>query len=440
MKNIIRRILEEFQEWEVPLPISREVSLPDFPPSIRKVQVLMGVRRAGKTWILYQKMHSLLNAGLDKRKILYLNFEDDRLNQFLDDDFQTILDSYFDLYPDLTQSNDLAFFFDEIHLIPGWEKFIRRLIDQEKMQLFVTGSSAKMLSSEIATTLRGRGWPQEVFPCSFSEYASFKGWDQKMPLTAKNCSKLKQWANDYLIWGGFPEALYISQDMHSALLQNYVNSVVFRDVIDRYQLKNAHVVKLFLMHCLQQLAAPLSVNKTFNRLKSQGIAIGKNSLYDYLSYFEDAYALFSVPIFNYSEQKRHTLPKKIYAVDTGIISAYSIKPHFEIAARLENAVFCSLRRLTKEIFYYKTHKQLEVDFVTISSTGQLQIFQVCHDMQNPETRQRELQAAIQAAEELQLNICIIITNDTEEILKQGPISIDCIPYWKWALQLTKISY
>ena len=121
---------------------------------------------------------------------------------------------------------------------------------------------------------------------------------------------MRQYAKEYLIWGGFPEGLFLSKELHSALLQNYVNTVVFRDVVDRHQLKNAHVVKLFLMHCLRQLAAPLSVNKLFNRMKSQGLTIGKNSLYEYLSYFEDAYALFTVPIFDFSEQVRQINPKR----------------------------------------------------------------------------------------------------------------------------------
>lgn len=431
MKQVIQTLIKEFQDWEIPTPFVREIHFETFPINIRKVQVLMGVRRGGKTWIFYQKMHELIKNGLEKRKILYLNFEDDRLEGFSSQDFQEILDAYFDLNPDLIKSNDLAFFFDEIHLVEGWEKFLRRLLDQEKMQLYVTGSSANMLSSEIATTLRGRGWSQEVFPCNLSEYADFKGWDKRLPLTPKRASELRKIAKDYLFWGGFPESLFLSKDLHSALLQDYMNTVVFRDVVERHKITNAHQVKLFFMHVLRQLAAPLSVNKLFNRIKSLGHTVGKNSLYEYLAYFEEAYALFCVPIYNFSQAVQQVNPKKVYAVDPGIITAYSIKPDFENAARLENAVFCALRRGCKQIFYYHTQTKQEVDFLTLSETGNLALYQVCHDISHPDTRQREVHALFTAMQELELKTAFLITDDHEEMITLDGLTIECIPFWKW---------
>ncbi len=433
MKQVIQTLIKEFQEWEIPDPFAREMHFEVFPPAIRKVQVLMGVRRGGKTWIFYQKMRELIKSGLEKRKIFYLNFEDDRLEGFSSHDFQAILDAYFDLNPDLIKNSDLAFFFDEIHLVEGWEKFLRRLLDQEMMQLYVTGSSANMLSSEIATTLRGRGWSQEVFPCNLREYADFKGWDTSLPLTPKRSSELRKIAKDYLFWGGFPESLFLSKDLHSALLQDYMNTVVFRDVVERHKLTNAHQVKVFLMHVLRQLAAPLSVNKLFNRIKSLGHAIGKNSLYEYLAYFEEAYALFCVPIYNFSQQVQQVNPKKIYAVDPGIITAYSIKPDFENAARLENAVFCALRMGCKQIFYYHTLTKQEVDFLTLSETGDLALYQVCHDISHPDTRQREVQALFTAMQELEQKTAFLITDDHEEMIALDGLTIQCIPFWKWAM-------
>lgn len=436
MKQVIQTLIKEFQEWEIPDPIAREISFETFPANIRKVQVLMGVRRGGKTWIFYQKMRELIKNGLEKRKIFYLNFEDDRLAGFSSHDFQAILDAYFDLNPDLIKNSDLAFFFDEIHLVLGWEKFLRRLLDQEKMQLYVTGSSANMLSSEIATTLRGRGWSQEVFPCNLREYANFKGWDSSLPLTSKRSSELRKIANDYLFWGGFPESLFLSKDLHSALLQDYMNSVVFRDIVERHRLTNPHQVKLFLMHVLRQLSAPLSVNKLFNRIKSLGHAVGKNSLYEYLAYFEEAYALFCVPIYHFSQHVQQVNPKKIYAVDPGILTAYSIKPDFEDAARLENAVFCALRRICKQVFYYHTLTKQEVDFLTLNETGDLTLYQVCYDMSQPDTRYREMQALLAAMRELEQKTAFLITDDHEESITHEDFTIQCIPFWKWAIALS----
>ena len=179
-----------------------------------------------------------------------------------------------------------------------------------------------------------------------------------------------------------------------------MNAIIFRDVIERHKISNAHSVKLFLFHCLNQLAAPVSVNKVFNTMKSQGEAVGKNSLFEFLDYFQDAYALFSVPIFNFSERVRQVNPKKLYAADTGFITAYSIKHNFENAARLENAVFIQLRKLSSDIFYYRTERNHEVDFLMITSKGEYKLFQACLEMHDAQTQTRECRAIAEAAREL----------------------------------------
>lgn len=430
MKEILKTLILGFHERDLPAVVPRAFKFPEFPPAIRKVHVLMGMRRTGKTWMLFQEMQAFLKLGLPKEKILYLNFEDDRLSQFRTADFQLILDAYFDIYPQYSKSKDLAFFFDEIHIIRGWEKFIRRLLDQESMKLFVTGSSAHMLSKEIATTLHGRSWSQEVFPCNFREVLSFKNVSIPKQYGAKTASLLRHLAEEFLTFGGFPESLYLVKELHTPLLQNYIDSVIFRDIIDRYQIKNAHMVKRFLLYCLSQPATLISINKVFNHFKSLGESVGKNSLFEYLSYFEDAYALFAISIFNFSEKVRQVNPKKIYTIDPGLISAYSIKPQFDKAARLENAVFNHLRRQTKEIFYYKTQQQKEVDFVTISSRGELSLIQVCYLMNDEKTRQREVSALLEASSELNLNHATIITSDYEETIQEQGLKIECIPFWK----------
>jgi uncharacterized protein len=433
MKEILKALLVEFRERDLPKLHPRSLEIPEFPPEIRKAHVLMGMRRTGKTWILFQQMHRLLEQGLDKKKILYLNFEDDRLENFRSSHFQFILDAYFDLYPEYAKADDLAFFFDEIHEIEGWEKFIRRLIDQEKMKIYVTGSSAHMLSKEISTTLRGRGWSQEVFPCSFAESLSFKEIEIPEHISSKKASQMRHLAEEYLTFGGFPESLFLAKELHSPLLQNYMNAVIFKDIVDRHRLSNPYMVKRFLLHCLRQSASLLSVSKAFNTFKSFGESVGKNSLYEYLTYYEDAYALFPVPIFNFSETIRQGNPKKIYAVDPGLVTAYSVKPGFEKGACLETAVFNSLRRGSKEIFYYRTAQQKEVDFVVMSPKGDLALFQACLSLSEVNTRRREIDALIEAAIELDLKEGTIITLDEEETVIQKEIQIHIQPFWKWAL-------
>lgn len=437
MKSILKDIILEFHQSDLPTIIPRNIPIPQLPDDVRKAFVFIGMRRVGKTYLMYQDMQHKLNQGLDKEKILYINFEDDRLSRFQANDFQTILDVYFQIYPEWAHANDLSFYFDEIQNIPGWEKFIRRLLDKEKMNLFITGSSAKLLSKEIATNLRGRCIEQEVFPLSLSEYIIHRGITDLKKIGSKERAAIQHHTDHYLKKGGFPETLNLSDSLHAQIIQSYVNSCVFRDVIDRYQLNAPHIIKMFLIHCLQNIASPLSVTKVYNTFKSRGEELTRSHLYEYLDYFEDAYLLCSVPIFDFSTRKRQVNPSKIYCIDTGIISSYSMKPHTELSSCLENAVYLQLRRMNPEsIFYHKTQTGKEVDFITQHTNGNIELFQVSVDLQDEKTRQRELDALIEAAAELNKQKAYIITKETEETVQVKSLTIQIIPYWQWAFYST----
>ncbi len=437
IKRAIRSILIEFEERDFPTPIPREISPPQYPPQVKKAWVLMGMRRSGKTWLAYQQIRLRQNQGLPKNTNLYINFEDDRLAGFEIRHFQTILDVYFELYPQNIHQSNLFFCFDEIHVIPGWEKFIRRLIDTEKMQICVTGSSAEMLSKELGTTLGGRAWPQEVFPFSFSEFLKVHQIESNTQ-NVKTQAQVRTLASEYLLYGGFPEVVLGAKELHSALIQGYMDAVVLRDIVKRHAISNADIVQKFLIRILRQLSAPLSITNIYNTLKSQGITVGKNSLFEYFQYLEDAYAILSAPFFSLSERVRQVNPKKVYAVDPGIITAYTIKSDFEKAARLENAVFMHLRRSFSNICYYKTknHKK-EIDFVITKPNGDLILLQACLEMDDPETRERELSALYEACQEFGLQHGTIVTQDHEEEIHHQGITVHCIPFWKWA-QMSQI--
>ncbi len=435
MKEAIRSILIEFKERNLPEPTPRKIHPPELPPNVRKVWVLMGMRRSGKTWMVYQQILNRQKKGFAKESNLYINFEDDRLAGFEVHDFQTILDVYFELNPHYIHSKDLFFCFDEIHIVPGWEKFIRRLIDSEEMQICITGSSAEMLSKELGTTLGGRAWTEEIFPYSFVEFLSLKRIDLSHPKSTKTESILRHFANEYLVYGGFPEIVTSPRELHVPLIQGYMDAVILRDIVKRHSIGNADVVQKFLVQVLRQLATSLSINKVYRTLKSQGLSVGKNSLFEYLQYFEDAYAVLTVPFFSLSERKRQVNPKKVYAIDPGIITAYSVKRDFERAARLENSVFMHLRRNYANICYYKTKQQKkEIDFVVTVPRGDLLLFQACAEISHEETRTREFSALCEACEEFGLKEGVIITEDHEEKVSLQGIEIRCIPFWKWATQ------
>lgn len=434
MKEILKEILTEFYRSPLPTVIPRSMEVEDLPKGVRKALVFIGMRRVGKTFLMYQDMHKRIAKGIEKEKLLYLNFEDDRLSGFTIVDFQIILDVYYQLHPHLTDAEDLCFYFDEIQNIDGWEKFIRRLLDKEKMAIFITGSSAKLLSKEIATSLRGRCLETEVFPLSLSEYLSYQGANPSHLLTSKEKAIIRYHCKEYLRRGGFPETLSLPDNLHHQTIQSYVNSAVFRDVIDRHQLKKPHLIKLFLLHCLQNIASPLSVTKVYHTFKSRGEELSRGPLYEYLQYFEDAYLICTVPIFEFSTRIRQVNPSKIYCVDSGIINGYSIKPDTEHSSCLENSVYIHLRRLHVEnIFYYKTRSGKEVDFVAQQPNSTIDLYQVSVDLRDEKTKQREINALIEAAAELNVTEAFIITSDTDEIIEIDGITLRIISYWRWAL-------
>ena len=235
----------------------------------------------------------------------------------------------------------------------------------------------------------------------------------------------------------FRKLLPSPKELHTSLIQGYMDAVVLRDIVKRYSIGNADTIQKFLVQILRQLAAPLSITKVYSTLKSLGLSVGKNSLFEYLQYFEDAYAVLTAPFFSLSERKRQVNPKKVYAVDPGVITAYSIKRDFERAARLENSVFMHLRRSYPNICYYKTEQQKkEIDFVVTTPKGDLLLYQACSEMSKGATRDRELSAIYEACEELGLKEGTIITEDHEEEISDHGITVHSIPFWKWAQRTT----
>lgn len=436
MKTTLKDLIIEFHHSELPEVIERPMSVFQLPPNVRKAHVFIGMRRVGKTYLLYQDIHYRLAAGVAKTKLLYLNFEDDRLIHFTAHDFQTILEAYFELYPEWMQTKDLVFYFDEIQNIEGWEIFIRRLLDKEWMEIFITGSSAKLLSRDIATSLRGRCLTTEVFPLGLNEYLHHRKISVDQHLTTKEKILIKHHADIYLRRGGFPETLDMPENLYHQTIQSYVHATVFRDVIERYEISEPHIIKVFLIHCLQNTASSLSITKVHKTLRSRGESVNRNNLYAYLDYFEDAYLLECVPLFDFSARKRQVNPSKIYCMDPGIIDTYSMKPEMEMGTRLENAVYMGLRQQGVEnIFYYKTLSGKEVDFVTQSINGHLALYQVSVTLDDAKTKVREINALIEAAQALELKIAYIITQDTHEILEMPDgLMIKILPYWEWILR------
>lgn len=430
MKNLFKELIASFHMSTIPIPCRREKTVPILNDKLRKAQVLLGMRRTGKTWSLYQVMQDLMANGIDKSKMLYINFEDERLSDMQKENFQDILHAYFELYPEYLRQSDIYFFFDEIHEIEGWEKFIRRLLDQEKMQLYITGSSSKMLSKEIATSLRGRTLEMEIFPFNFGEYLAMSQFAKPKLIGTNERIQITSKFGRFLLEGGFPETIGQDTETWRNLLQGYTASVIYRDIVDRYQIANTHALKQLLAHCLRNSATIFSISKIFNMFKSMGYSISKNSLYEYMDYFEDAYCIFSLNKFDLSLRKAAQSMRKIFTVDQGLITAFTVASSFDQAKLLETAVFSHLRRQSNELFYYHTKEGREVDFVQILPNQTIALIQVSLSLKDPQTRTREVEALNGAMQELSLKTGTIVTLDEEDEIKLPTGLITCIPAWK----------
>lgn len=436
MKNLFKQLINDFQRQKIPQPTQRFLDIPHLSSNVRKAIVFIGMRRSGKTWAMYQLIHKLIDSGISQKQILYMNFEDSRLEDVKGSDLHGILEAYFELHPSYVDSEELHFFFDEIHEVPGWEKFIRKLLDTEKMKIYLSGSSAKLLSKEIATSLRGRTITREIFPYNFSEYLIHRKIslpESVEHLNFKEKAIITSHSQEFLKWGGFPETIETAPSLHRELLQGYIDSVIYRDIIDRYQVTNSAVLKRFITHCLQNAATLFSLNKVYQTLKSQGFSLSKNTLYQFLSYLEDAYCIFSMGIFHPSVSKSSLKPKKIYPVDQGLISAYGWHQEFQKASTLETAVFLHLRRQKDQCYYYNTASGREIDFLTLDTEGILRLTQVAFTIKNSETMDREVSALLEAMQELKVPQGTIVTLDEEKEFLFAEGKIKCIPIWKFML-------
>ncbi len=429
MKNILSQLIDDFHERQLPDLVPRNKA---FSEVKGKADVVIGMRRTGKTWFCYQKIKDLLAAGINKEKILYLNFEDDRLLEFNVHHFQDILDVYFGKHPENRKAR-CYFFFDEIQKIERWETFIRRLIDTENIQIFITGSSSKLLGTEMATGLRGRSLSTEIFPFSFEEFLKFHGIfnDRPKKFGANTASLLRKAISDYLEIGGFPEVQKIRRDLRVDILQGYIDAVLLKDIIERHQVGNVLVLKHLVRHIMNAAGGKFSVNKFFNTMKSMAIKCTKNSLYEYLDHLTDAFLFYKVPVHTRSEKAKLTNPTRIYTIDTGLLNAMTFRSLYDRGQLLETMAFMHLRRQGYDTEYLTTKDGYEVDFIARhKSSGDAQLIQACWEMSDKKTFERELRGLRSAMNELSIPTGTIVTWDDETTIDKN---IKLIPAWKWLL-------
>ena len=379
--------------------VARDTQFPDAPS---KIKVAIGMRRVGKTYFLFQQILQLISEGVSQKSILYINFEDDRLLPLNEQRLAKLVDAFYALYPE-NHERKCYLFFDEIQNVAGWPLVIRRLHDTKHVEIFLTGSSAKLLSKEIATSLRGRSLAIEIWPYSFHEFMRSKNVLIDTSLYDKKTQdKLTLLFRTYLSEGGFPEITSFDPDVKQKTLQEYLDVAIYRDIIERHNIKNPTLIKYMIMSMIHNVARPFAVNKFYNDVKSQGYTTSKDILYEYAAHIEDAYLAFPLAMHEQSLRKMHTNPKKLYAIDPGMVRALTLDYESDLGRLFENIVYLDLRRLGYTVSYYLTTERYEIDFLAQTTRGHKKFFQVAWDMQDATTVVREERALQAGMKELKV--------------------------------------
>lgn len=367
-----------------------------------KVTAIIGMRRAGKTTYLHQLRRERLAGGVGRERLPYINFEDERLAGLQMQDLNLLVEEYYRQMPAVRGRDVVTWCFDEIQVVAGWERFTRRLLDTEKVEMFVSGSSAALLSREVATSMRGRGWEVVVYPFSFEEYLSHHHHEVPSDpgrLLAADRSRLEGALLNYLVTGGFPEAQLLAIAERQRLLADYVDVAMLRDVVERHGVSNVTGLRWLVRHLLGNPAGKFSVERFHAALKSQGIAISRDTVHQLLAYLEDCFLVRTVWVEADSERRRMVNPRKAYPVDPGLIPVFDRTGRSNLGHALETAVMIELARRRWEVTYVRTEAGHEVDFLARRAGGPAQLIQVCANLDAAATREREVRALLAASAE-----------------------------------------
>ena len=438
MREIIRTILQEWQERDLPETIERDARLEEYLNNDHVI-VVKGFRRVGKTYLFYHLIKKLLRT-YTKKEVIYINFEDERIP--LKTEFLTAL------VPALKQVSGQSLkylFLDEIQMMPEWSRWLRRILDTGNIKVFVTGSSSKISEREIPTELRGRYLEIELFPLSFGEFLRFKKKQVPYTLELENLSKTQKdlylnYFQEYFETGGMPAVVLADKTLKKELILNYYNTLIRRDIIEKYRIKNEEVLKDLLKLLLN--TAKFTGSRVFNNIKSLGHKVGKATILKYISYINDSF--FMEELLEYSPKIKNQLQRerKIYFIDNAFIALLNPRMQFKEGRLLENCVFYHLKRKYHhaEIYYMRAEKSEEVDFILIGdfNEGTKKMFQVSYQLDLVSTREREIRALVKVGNQMGVKKGEIITFDSEgeeEVTWFGHhLHLRMIPAWKFFLQ------
>jgi len=390
---------------------------------INHIKDIIGVRRSGKTTILYQLIRFLVSTTISPKNIAFLNFDDTEINAASFDEIITTIEK---INPEINY-----LFLDEIQQKDNWERWIRTLYDQNRFtQIFVSGSSASLLSKDIGRVLTGRHVTFHVFPFSFKEYLTFIGWnDFSKDTLLYNKNKILHHLDSYITIGGFPETIGKNDYERKIILTNIYNDILARDISARYNV-SYEITRKISYHLFSNTSKEFSYRSIAN-----AVDVRVETAENHLHYLEESFLLLTLPVFSYKTKMQFKQNKKSYCIDTGLRNAVSFTISQDKGRLAENIVFLELLRRKKDVYFWKDKKQHEVDFLIKEGLQPTQLLQVCWKINNEKTKQREVNGLLLAMETFNLKTGLILTEDYEDTETIDTKKILYIPLWKWLLQI-----
>ena len=415
-KDLIKGLIVEYQQFVANVELIER----DIPVSPNLNYVFVGLRRAGKSYLMFQQIQFLVKSGHSIEEILYFNFEDDRIADLRTEDLDLIKVSYEELY-----GHKPIFFLDEIQIVEHWEKFARRLADQ-KYQVYITGSNAKMLSRDIATTLGGRFMIQDVYPFSFVEYLMANKLELDKMWYFKKRTEVVRYFDAYFHFGGLPELQLVTDKEKRLWLSNLFNKIFFGDLVTRYAVRNDTALKVLIRKLAESVKQPSSFNRLANVVSAAGVKVSTDTIIDYLDFLQSTWLIFSLE--NYASKLADKVSnRKYYFIDNGLLNLFLVDPETSL---LENIVAIQLRKKYEgEVYFY--NQNIEVDFYVPSEKLAVQ---VSYNLKDEMTRKREISALYKVMNVLDVEKYLIITRDDEEVIEENGLEIKVIPVWKWLME------
>ena len=429
-KDVIKSLIA-IKQSEIPFEvIERDIKLPI---DRKKIITIPGERRCGKSTLMEIAINTLVEGGVPRENILWLGFDDERMKSMTSEELDEVITSYMEMFPDIP-IKDVYMFFDEIQLVKDWEYFVLRVYKSYCKNIYVCGSNATMLSSELSSAMRGYPLEYETYPLSFNEYCRFKGISTNSFLE-QDRAKLRTAFEAYNRDSAFPEVVLTeSKSEQLKLLHGYFDTMLLKDLAEHYKISNTTVVRYFVKRIMANLTKPTSINAIYKDIKSQGLKVGKDDLYLWANYICDIFMFTRIPKYDRSLIKEQNSLDKYYCIDNGLRGAVLMPQSNDNGKNLENTVFMQLNRtkqLLDKISYYQGTG--ECDFVFQRNDNVIQLIQVTWDMSEENTREREVTGILEASRATRCDNLFIVTKEEESIISRDGKQIDVVPAWKWLL-------